>query len=363
MEMRFFGGLKVGEIAEILDVTSRTVVQHWKFAQACLYRDRSVNPEGCARRSARRIEGEPAAGLPSPTEIGLRPLLFPVVVSRSGKDETGVAVIVPGRPAEVEALPVPLQDLGLLEILSVPFDHGAKSQDLHHGVSLGRSGGLGFQHGVGLVDGHPGGLSVIACHGDLGQEMHSPQPPQATEGMGARLHSFQEFLAQIPGLIQPALLKEADTQQPLRADPLIGVTTLDQVDGPIETPLGFRIVGQKSVGVTEATEDINGVRLIFVGFPELDDRILGPPLLQEETPLIIERQFVAGIQVRRLLQGPDCLLESSLTPQGVTQEHVALPELRGAGDGTAGKLFSRVQHGRVRARVPEVGSMNGSQSR
>ena len=46
VEMRFFGGLKVGEIAEVMGVTSRTVARHWKFAQAWLYRDLSVHPEG-----------------------------------------------------------------------------------------------------------------------------------------------------------------------------------------------------------------------------------------------------------------------------------------------------------------------------
>lgn len=46
VEMRFFGGLKEGEIAEVLGISSRTVVRHWKFAQAWLYQDLSVNPEG-----------------------------------------------------------------------------------------------------------------------------------------------------------------------------------------------------------------------------------------------------------------------------------------------------------------------------
>jgi len=46
MEYLVATGLKVGEIAEVLGVTSRTVVRHWKFAQAWLYRDLSFNPEG-----------------------------------------------------------------------------------------------------------------------------------------------------------------------------------------------------------------------------------------------------------------------------------------------------------------------------
>jgi RNA polymerase sigma factor (TIGR02999 family) len=46
VEMRFFGGLKEGEIAEVLGISSRTVVRHWKFAQAWLYRDLRINPGG-----------------------------------------------------------------------------------------------------------------------------------------------------------------------------------------------------------------------------------------------------------------------------------------------------------------------------
>ena len=39
VEMRFFGGLTDDEIASVLDVSSRTVVRYWKYAQAWLYRD------------------------------------------------------------------------------------------------------------------------------------------------------------------------------------------------------------------------------------------------------------------------------------------------------------------------------------
>ncbi len=46
VEMRFFGGLKEMEIAAVLGVTSRTVARYWKFAQAWLYRDLSINPDG-----------------------------------------------------------------------------------------------------------------------------------------------------------------------------------------------------------------------------------------------------------------------------------------------------------------------------
>ena len=42
--MRFFGGLKEGEIAEVLDVSSRTVNRYWKFASAWLARDLSSDP-------------------------------------------------------------------------------------------------------------------------------------------------------------------------------------------------------------------------------------------------------------------------------------------------------------------------------
>ena len=45
VEMRFFGGLKEAEIAEVLGVTPRTVIRYWKYAQAWLYRDLRVDPE------------------------------------------------------------------------------------------------------------------------------------------------------------------------------------------------------------------------------------------------------------------------------------------------------------------------------
>jgi RNA polymerase sigma-70 factor (ECF subfamily) len=43
VEMRFFGGLKEAEIAEVLGVTPRTVIRYWKYAQAWLYRDLRVD--------------------------------------------------------------------------------------------------------------------------------------------------------------------------------------------------------------------------------------------------------------------------------------------------------------------------------
>jgi len=39
--MRFFGGLKEAEIAEVLNVSSRTVTRYWKYALAWLARDLS----------------------------------------------------------------------------------------------------------------------------------------------------------------------------------------------------------------------------------------------------------------------------------------------------------------------------------
>lgn len=39
VEMRFFGGLSVEEIAEVLDVSPRTVMREWNLARAWLYRE------------------------------------------------------------------------------------------------------------------------------------------------------------------------------------------------------------------------------------------------------------------------------------------------------------------------------------
>lgn len=41
VEMRFFGGLKDEEIAEVLGVTTRTVLRDWKMARLWLYRELS----------------------------------------------------------------------------------------------------------------------------------------------------------------------------------------------------------------------------------------------------------------------------------------------------------------------------------
>jgi RNA polymerase sigma-70 factor, ECF subfamily len=44
VEMRFFAGLSDEEIAEVLGVTSRTVLRDWKTARLWLYRELSENP-------------------------------------------------------------------------------------------------------------------------------------------------------------------------------------------------------------------------------------------------------------------------------------------------------------------------------
>ena len=42
VEMRFFGGLSDEEIAEVLGVTTRTVLRDWKKARLWLYRELSA---------------------------------------------------------------------------------------------------------------------------------------------------------------------------------------------------------------------------------------------------------------------------------------------------------------------------------
>ncbi len=46
VEMRFFGGLTHGEIAEVLGVSERTVERHWRFGRAWLYRELTGQSEG-----------------------------------------------------------------------------------------------------------------------------------------------------------------------------------------------------------------------------------------------------------------------------------------------------------------------------
>jgi DNA-directed RNA polymerase specialized sigma subunit len=42
VELRFFGGLSVDEIAEVLGVSPITVIREWKSAKAWLYRELAV---------------------------------------------------------------------------------------------------------------------------------------------------------------------------------------------------------------------------------------------------------------------------------------------------------------------------------
>ena len=39
MELRFFGGLNVGETAEVLKISPETVMRDWKFAKGWLMRE------------------------------------------------------------------------------------------------------------------------------------------------------------------------------------------------------------------------------------------------------------------------------------------------------------------------------------
>jgi RNA polymerase sigma factor (TIGR02999 family) len=44
VEMHFFGGLTHEECAQVLGVSSRTVIRHWEYAQAWLYREMIAGP-------------------------------------------------------------------------------------------------------------------------------------------------------------------------------------------------------------------------------------------------------------------------------------------------------------------------------
>ena len=50
VELRFFGDLMDSEIAEVLEISDRTVRRHWNYAKAWLYRalndDESVRAKG-----------------------------------------------------------------------------------------------------------------------------------------------------------------------------------------------------------------------------------------------------------------------------------------------------------------------------
>jgi RNA polymerase sigma factor (TIGR02999 family) len=45
VELRYFGGLKVAEVAELLGVSKRTVEGHWTHARAWLFRELSRGAE------------------------------------------------------------------------------------------------------------------------------------------------------------------------------------------------------------------------------------------------------------------------------------------------------------------------------
>jgi RNA polymerase sigma factor (sigma-70 family) len=49
VELRFFGGLTVDETAEVLQVSSITVMREWKSAKAWLYRELSSRSGGGSR--------------------------------------------------------------------------------------------------------------------------------------------------------------------------------------------------------------------------------------------------------------------------------------------------------------------------
>ena len=44
VELRYFGGLSVGETAEVLGVTARTVKRRWRTARIWLYRYLTAGP-------------------------------------------------------------------------------------------------------------------------------------------------------------------------------------------------------------------------------------------------------------------------------------------------------------------------------
>ena len=51
VELRFFGGMEMGDIAEVLQVTARTVGRDWQFARAWLHRELGGTPEFLAAAS------------------------------------------------------------------------------------------------------------------------------------------------------------------------------------------------------------------------------------------------------------------------------------------------------------------------
>jgi len=51
VELRFFGGATVAEVAEVLDVTTRSVERDWQFARAWLFREMSRGGEFADREN------------------------------------------------------------------------------------------------------------------------------------------------------------------------------------------------------------------------------------------------------------------------------------------------------------------------
>ena len=41
VELRFFGGLRLEETAEVLEISPETVMRDWRFAKACLHQELS----------------------------------------------------------------------------------------------------------------------------------------------------------------------------------------------------------------------------------------------------------------------------------------------------------------------------------
>ena len=58
VELKFFGGLSVEEIAEVLDVSPRTVMREWNLARAWLFRElRQGTASGIEPKREREMEG------------------------------------------------------------------------------------------------------------------------------------------------------------------------------------------------------------------------------------------------------------------------------------------------------------------
>ncbi len=54
VEMRFFGGLTNDQVAEVLDITTRTVERHWAYAKAWLFREIGEGRDGAANAGGER---------------------------------------------------------------------------------------------------------------------------------------------------------------------------------------------------------------------------------------------------------------------------------------------------------------------